>query len=123
MAGIIAALNYSKTPYIFVLPCDVPNISLACLNFLASLRQPEKIVVLYTSRLEPLIGIYPKSIYAELKTFSVEDNFSLQSFLFRLPSWKKDFVEPSQMGTIKTEMGHEFKNFNRRHLFPYHLTS
>ncbi|MBI2027442.1 MAG: molybdenum cofactor guanylyltransferase [Deltaproteobacteria bacterium] len=111
MAGILSALNCSKSPYVFVLPCDVPHISIDFLKFFASLRSQEKIVILYTDRLEPLIGIYPKSIYKMLKAFSSLKNHSLKLFFHDLPVSKKVLVKLADVGNEKVTLS-EFKNFN-----------
>ncbi|MBI2608955.1 MAG: molybdenum cofactor guanylyltransferase [Deltaproteobacteria bacterium] len=112
LAGVLSALKYSKTPFVFVLPCDVPNLPVEYLKSLALLKDPNKIVVPYTTRLEPLIGIYPKSFYDTLKIFSFEKRASLKAFLYSLPVSKKLFVSLFDMGDKKVNMSY-FENFNR----------
>ncbi len=103
MSGVIAALEYSKTPYVFVLPCDVPKLSIKTFIHLISLRTPEKIIIPYTIRLEPLIAIYPKTFWAPLKVFSHHSQ-SLKGFILHLGDEKKHIVQMPDTA--------RFKNFN-----------
>ena len=112
MAGVLAALQFSKTPFVFVLPCDVLKIPVSFLKYFSGLRNFSKIVVLYTHHLEPLIGLYPSHFYGALKSFSDKGDFSLKSFLCELSILQTDFVKLHDLDH-SMPMVDDFENFNR----------
>jgi len=67
MAGIVSALLYSKTPYIFVVACDMPFLSAEALLYMVHEANGEDIIIPKTRLgFEPLHAIYRKSCIAPL---------------------------------------------------------
>jgi molybdenum cofactor guanylyltransferase len=65
MAGIVSALLYSKTPYVFVVACDMPFLSTEALTYMAHEATGEDIVIPKTRfGFEPLHAIYNRSCVA-----------------------------------------------------------
>lgn len=60
MAGIYTAMSYMKSPWYFVLPCDMPLISISVVNSLLSQCNPafDVIVPSIHEKIQPLVGLY-----------------------------------------------------------------
>lgn len=62
LAGIHAGLRNSKTPYIFVVACDMPNLDMALIRCLVgSINGQDVIIPESDGGLEPLHAVYGKS--------------------------------------------------------------
>ena len=108
VAGILAALHMSERPYVLTLPCDIPYIEEDVLLTLCETRSLDKIVVAHTERLEPLVALYPRSFYEKLKQYTLENNFSLEKFIFSLPDAEKKIIH------FDETFSKQFSNFNQQ---------
>lgn len=62
LVGIASALIYSNTPYVFVLACDMPNISAAGIDYMIKNTNGEDIIIPLTEKgYEPLHALYNRS--------------------------------------------------------------
>jgi ribosomal-protein-alanine acetyltransferase len=63
MAGIVSALIHADTPYVFVVPCDMPNLSVDAIQYvLGEARGGEDIIIPRTEYgFEPLHALYNRS--------------------------------------------------------------
>jgi ribosomal-protein-alanine acetyltransferase len=62
MVGIVSALTHSTTPYVFVLGCDMPNLSAQALSYMVSEAHGEDIIIPRMALgYEALHAIYNKS--------------------------------------------------------------
>ena len=65
--GIASALTYADTPYVFILACDMPFISVEALRYMVNEVNGEDIIIPRTKGgLEPLHAIYNRSCMAPL---------------------------------------------------------
>jgi molybdopterin-guanine dinucleotide biosynthesis protein A len=61
VGGIHAAMSYSETPYVLVLSCDIPLVSLDLLSFLIEKSIPADLnVISVNDKKQPLTAIYHK---------------------------------------------------------------
>jgi len=83
MIGIYSCLKRSQTEVNLILSCDMPLISPDLFEYLLSNSSNHKAVVPVHNikQIEPLCGIYKKSVLAEMEKFIKNENYSLQQFL------------------------------------------
>jgi len=63
MGGIYSSLKASKTEYILVVACDMPFVSATTINLLLeNIRGFDCVVPMVKDKLEPLCGVYSKSL-------------------------------------------------------------
>jgi len=112
IAGLLAALAYTDRRYILSMPCDLPYLSTYFLRFLCGLKEEEKIVIPRTRGLEPLIGLYPRSIFQRLSHYAQQGGRSLRQFMDELAGDHKKLIRPAmwRKGGFSAS---EFKNLNR----------
>lgn len=68
LGGIYTGLINSHFELNLVLPCDMPHISIECLNFLIANTNGNDITVpIHNNRLEPLCAVYSKSCIPHIK--------------------------------------------------------
>ena len=82
MAGIASALLYSKTPYTFVVACDMPFLSSEAFNYMVNEATGEDIIIPKTKLgLEPLHAIYNRSCIAHFLRLIGQDRFKVTGVL------------------------------------------
>lgn len=82
MAGITSALLYSKTPYIFVVACDMPFLSIEAFNYMVNEATGEDIIIPKTNLgFEPLHAIYNRSCIAHFFRLIGQDKLKVTGIL------------------------------------------
>jgi len=62
IVGIVSALLYADTPYVFILPCDTPFVSQKSIEYMINEIHGEDLIIPRTKNgFEPLYAIYSKS--------------------------------------------------------------
>ena len=71
IAGILACLARVSTDYAVVVPCDAPLLRHDLVSMLMDYREPDSRLVLFhvNGRLQPLFGLYHRSVTADLRAF------------------------------------------------------
>lgn len=73
LSGIYSALNYTSSEKNFIIGCDLPFISIELVKYLTSYQSDAQILLLRADeRVQPLCGIYSKSIMQEVENLLVE---------------------------------------------------
>jgi len=107
--GIYSCLKRSETELNIILSCDMPLIGIELINYLLEHSKDYDIIVPSHAQnfLEPLCGIYKKSISAEMDTFINDQNLSLNQFIKKVIH----FIVPihSKLPFYKSNM---FSNIN-----------
>ena len=68
LAGIHSALKYSSTKKNFIIPCDMPLISVELIKYLINLNSVKAILLPKSNgRIQQLCGIYSKSVINEIE--------------------------------------------------------
>lgn len=68
LAGIHSALKYSSTEKNFIIPCDMPLISVELIKYLINLNSEKSILLPKSNRrIQQLCGIYSKSVIDEIE--------------------------------------------------------
>ncbi len=82
LGGIYTALVHSVTPYIAVMPCDMPGLSSNLYELLYRERHSEIPVALTSEKgVEPMVSIWPKILTARIKEFILSRNFEMRKVL------------------------------------------
>jgi molybdenum cofactor guanylyltransferase len=83
MIGIYSCLKRSQTEVNLVISCDMPLVPASLLEYLLShSSNQEAIVPIHsTNRIEPLCGVYKRSLIPLLEKFIKVENYSIQQFL------------------------------------------
>jgi molybdopterin-guanine dinucleotide biosynthesis protein A len=86
LGGIHAGMKYSKTPWIFVVSCDMPFIDSALIRqqteYFASLENIDALVPKVGDSFEPMHSIYRTDISEKLGQFLVSStDYSIRAFL------------------------------------------
>ncbi len=80
--GIVSALLYADTPYVFILACDMPFISVEALKYMVNEVNGEDIIIPRTKGgLEPLHAIYNRSCIAPLFRLIGQNRFKITNVL------------------------------------------
>ena len=67
MIGIVSALLYARTPYVFVLACDMPFLRKEAIEYVLTAARGEDIVIPKTEKgFEPLHALYNRSCISPL---------------------------------------------------------
>lgn len=111
MAAMCAALNHIQTKYMLCLPCDMPQMTPQCLNFIATQPHDFSVVVPKTHQLHPLVGRYSKDLYFELKSFGLQKSYGLSQFILSTSSGKRKILEASFWKAQGISLS-VFENFN-----------
>ena len=98
LGGIFTALKMSKTKYIFVTPCDAPNITREFIAELYKNLTDDDICLLpvFNGSVQPLIGIYKTCCADEIERALNEKIYSVKKFLSRLKVHYVNFGEEWQ---------------------------
>ena len=82
LIGIYSCLKRSSTDINLVLSCDMPNVNVELLSFmLNNLNSYETVVPEHNNLLEPLCGIYRKSVLPVLEDTIKNSNYKLMELL------------------------------------------
>jgi molybdopterin-guanine dinucleotide biosynthesis protein A len=85
LGGIYTALENIKTPWLAVLPCDMPFITPEIYEIIFSHRGENKPVVAVSENgIESLVSIWPKSLSAELRKFLINKELTTNKILKKL---------------------------------------
>jgi len=109
LGGIYTALNYSKTPYVFVCACDMPFLNSSFIRYMIKIINGYDIIIPESSRmLETLHAIYKQSCFEAIKHFLLQDRNKIIDF------FPEVFVYKIPKPLIKTYNKNEkmFKNLN-----------
>jgi len=91
VCGIYTALYYSDSPYIAVLPCDMPLLDPDIYKLLRTLQVKDYVIVAtFQGKIQPLISIWPKAIAKDLKKMIDSKILSLRKILNQLNVQKVD---------------------------------
>ena len=78
MVGIVSALILARTPYVFVLACDMPNITEKAIEYMISEAHGEDVIIPKTSSgYEPLHAIYNRSCISYMLRFIEMNRFQI----------------------------------------------
>jgi molybdopterin-guanine dinucleotide biosynthesis protein A len=81
LAGLVAGLRASVTPFLLALAIDLPQMTVGCLRDLLARCEGERGVAPVTDRFEPLAAVYPKAALALAEDQLRSGNYSLQNFI------------------------------------------
>jgi len=84
LGGIFSALCLSSSQYLFVIPCDMPNINQQLILQMQQKTAEElpDICIFASERgLEPLVGFYSKALLEEMRDFLLSGGRKMQTFL------------------------------------------
>jgi molybdenum cofactor guanylyltransferase len=89
IVGIVSALLYTDTPYVFVLPCDVPFVSKESIKYMIDKVQGEDLIIpMSKGGHEPLYAIYGRSCIPHLFKLITQNNLKVRD-LFPLVSMRE----------------------------------
>lgn len=113
IGGIYTALHCATTPYIAIIPCDMPFLDPKIFHILRQYQNGDfPVVALSQGKIEPLVSIWPKKLIPLLTDFMKRYEYSLK-YLFKII--KNRQIEISQeLPTYSPEI---FLNINYRHDF------
>ncbi|MBR0204100.1 MAG: molybdenum cofactor guanylyltransferase [Synergistaceae bacterium] len=88
LGGIYTALVMSKSEFVFVTPCDVPDINSGFIDELfANLKRDDSCLLpVINDEVQPLTGIYSVSCSEQIKEVLESKNFGVKRFLKSLNS-------------------------------------
>ncbi len=87
MGGLYTGLMDSKFPLNFFVSCDMPFISVPALHYMVENAVAEKITVpLNKGKVQPLPGIYPKTLQASLKEKLIHNQLKMMTLAAEFPS-------------------------------------
>lgn len=83
LGGLLAALQHTAHETIALLPVDLPQISESVLKYLrdVNLGENDAIIAKSISRLQPLVGIYKKSVLKRLMSYLQSGKRSVMGFI------------------------------------------
>jgi molybdopterin-guanine dinucleotide biosynthesis protein A len=102
LSGIHSALSFTTTDKNFIISCDMPFISTEMINYLIYNNSDAEIVIPRAEgRIQPLYGIYSKSILADVQNLLIESsnpNSKLKESISELlKRVKTDFVDVDKL--------------------------
>ena len=107
-AGILEGLKSSTDPQNIVIPCDMPLVSTSFLRRLVSCSKGSEITVTEVyGKVQPLCGIYRKSILPQLESLMESGEKTMTSLL---DNFKTNYVRESEFPEY--DLGTIFQNFN-----------
>jgi molybdopterin-guanine dinucleotide biosynthesis protein A len=93
LAGIHTALVYSETPYVAVIPCDMPNLIPEIYELLCHHLNPEKPVTANSyNGPEPMVSIWPKNIIPIVEKLLLARKLEMKKVLIELNSVAIDIL-------------------------------
>ena len=85
LGGIYTALKIAQTPWIAIMPCDMPFLRPEIYqNLYYTLMDQRPIAVVFQQQIEPLVSIWPKRVYHELKLYLDDHQFNVLKVLRKL---------------------------------------
>ncbi len=82
LGGIHAALSYSPVDYVFVTSCDMPAITSVLIQYIADQKSNFQCSIpVHDGELQPLCGIYLKSVNPLLSQFLSSNRHKVQDFI------------------------------------------
>ena len=82
MTGIVSALLYSKTPYTFVVACDMPFLSTEAFKYMVNEATGQDVIIPKTNLgFEPLHAIYNRSCIAHFLRLIGQERFKVTGIL------------------------------------------
>ncbi len=87
LSGVLAGLEAANTPWIFLVACDMPFITIAVVEYLASLRQGHQAIVpLVQGHPQPMAAFYEKSAIQQISNVLQDPSakHSLRSVIAKL---------------------------------------
>jgi molybdopterin-guanine dinucleotide biosynthesis protein A len=113
MGGIYTALHCAATPYIAIMPCDMPFLDPKIFHILRKYESGEfPVVALSQGKIEPLVSIWSKKLIPLLNDFIEKNKYSLKYLLNKITNSQIEISE--QLSTYTPEI---FLNINYRHDF------
>jgi len=92
LGGIYTGLTHSSFELNLVLPCDMPHITPACLNYLIHSANGNDITVPYhNNMLEPLCAVYSKTCVDIIKKHLQSKNYQIFQFYKKVKTQKVHF--------------------------------
>ncbi len=94
VCGIYTALYYADSPYIAVLPCDMPLLDPEIYKLFRTLQVKDCVIVaIFHGKIQPLISIWPKTMAKDLKKMIDGKILSLKKILDQLKVQKIDLLK------------------------------
>lgn len=110
LGGIYTALSTARTPFVAVLPADLPFLSDTVYTVLSRYARPDRPVVARSHRgVEPLVSIWPSGMKCVLERELKVGNRAIYHFLERGPAFQVDL--PAECGEYREEW---FFNINTK---------
>lgn len=112
LGGIYSVLKASPSPWIAIVPCDMPLLSVELYKFLIQHYKPagnKPVIARSHNGLEPLVSIWPKSCFVDLNYFFRHKIFGLHKIIGELDSCIVDL--PAKMQFYQPDW---FVNINYR---------
>jgi Molybdopterin-guanine dinucleotide biosynthesis protein A len=79
MGAIHASLTYLATPYIFIVPCDMPVINIELiLDMYKNIGNSDIQICKHNNIIEPLFGFYKKSCIDIFERYLIEGNYKIR---------------------------------------------
>ncbi len=84
-SGIHSALTHAVNDKVLILSCDVPFVSTELFQYLLDRSAKNEIVVpIHSGKMEPLIGVYSKSILKNLENCIIKGDYKMHDLLISL---------------------------------------
>ncbi len=104
LSGIQAALSQVKTPYIFVVACDMPCITTANIHRILNLIDDWDVIIPYRNgHWEPLFALYRQSCLKPIEIILQQQQYRVESFFSQVKvkkvPWEKDDFSLSNINT------------------------
>lgn len=110
LGGIYSVLKAAETPWVAMLPCDMPLLEPSVYKLMLSRRETNRPVAAISPKgLEPLVSIWPKSLLAALHAALEKKEFAIYKVMETLNPVKVAMAE--QLPGFRREM---FYNVNRK---------
>lgn len=110
LGGIYTGLYFSPSEINFILPCDNPFFRMRLLKYLLKSSLNKDICICkFAGKLQPLFGVYKKSLLVELEDFIKNNKLSVRDFVR-----KQDLkIIPEDIVKKYDREGKSFMNINR----------
>ncbi len=102
LGGLTTALKRVETPYIFIMACDIPNLSLAAVTQLLNAGTTEQIILYrQQGRIESLFGLYQRSC---LSLFEAQLTLGIGQIRYNFSSMNVKLLDdsPTELCNINT---------------------
>lgn len=110
LGGIHSGLTHSKSEKNFVISCDVPLMTNEMIEYIVEYKSDRPIQFCKVgSYLQPLVGVYFKSLIAEIEKTISSDEVSDRSFHHFLKKTDANIIYPQSLSFFKEEI---FFNLN-----------